>query len=358
MGKLGENIINQETQEGSFLLKKEIKAIKYDFIRALNEIVEESVKTVYSKKKDDVFMLFEKFTNYFTLNYDPFLYLFLMRSHKKDCIVFPPTQESKKQSAQSSFPGTDSEKSLYSMVKDIKEKGKITLDIEGEKLPHELKPIKLSKVTKVDLLTIASLFLKGKYKKKKDLEECVNSVLEESESSKKKLRVDDGCREKNGKLICGQQLFPEEPNLIFLHGACHLFNNENGDVEKIKANQGKAFNKILCQRLEEGKDIVCVLKNTSEGKLNQIESNKYLDESYKRLSKIKGNMVILGSALNENDNHIFSAINENKDIEKVYISTSEREKKDYYEKGNNYFSNKETILFDYNTIKWDQCVKD
>ena len=53
-------------------------------MRAAGNIVTKEVKNVYQEKNKGVYLLLKKFTNYFTLNYDPLLYLLLMKFKKDD----------------------------------------------------------------------------------------------------------------------------------------------------------------------------------------------------------------------------------------------------------------------------------
>ena len=58
--------------------------VKSDFMKSAYKIAKEGVKEIYSDKNYGVGILFENFTNFFTLNYDPFLYLMLMKYKKTD----------------------------------------------------------------------------------------------------------------------------------------------------------------------------------------------------------------------------------------------------------------------------------
>ena len=47
-------------------------------------IVKENIKEVYQEKTQGVHLLLKNFSNYFTLNYDPLLYLLLMKFKKNN----------------------------------------------------------------------------------------------------------------------------------------------------------------------------------------------------------------------------------------------------------------------------------
>lgn len=62
-----------------FLTKYVHNKIKLDFMQATHEIVKSKMKDIYAEKNDGIFLLLNNFTNYFTLNYDSFLYLLLLK---------------------------------------------------------------------------------------------------------------------------------------------------------------------------------------------------------------------------------------------------------------------------------------
>ena len=72
----------QNSKYNSFLSKYTQRKIKSDFMKATYSLVKNQVKEVYNEKNRDIYQLLKKFTNYFTLNYDPHLYLLLMKFKK------------------------------------------------------------------------------------------------------------------------------------------------------------------------------------------------------------------------------------------------------------------------------------
>lgn len=89
IGKLIGDIKN----ENEFLKKYIGNKIKYDFMRAAHEIVKSEIKNIYTEKNEGIFLLFKNFTNYFTLNYDSFLYLLLLnfKLEEKRTIAIQPS---------------------------------------------------------------------------------------------------------------------------------------------------------------------------------------------------------------------------------------------------------------------------
>ncbi len=53
--------------------------VKSDFMKSAYEIAKDGIKNIYQEKNEGMGILFKNFNNFFTLNYDPFLYLLLMK---------------------------------------------------------------------------------------------------------------------------------------------------------------------------------------------------------------------------------------------------------------------------------------
>ena len=56
--------------------------IKLDFMKATYEIVQGKTDKIYKEKNKDIHLLLKNFNHYFSLNYDPLLYLLLMKFKK------------------------------------------------------------------------------------------------------------------------------------------------------------------------------------------------------------------------------------------------------------------------------------
>lgn len=65
--------------DNTFLRNFVQNRIKLDFMTALQKIVTKEIKQVYKEKNAGIYLLLSHFSNYFTLNYDSFLYLLLLR---------------------------------------------------------------------------------------------------------------------------------------------------------------------------------------------------------------------------------------------------------------------------------------
>ena len=93
MAKLKSQII-EDTEHKDFLSPYIGKNIKIDFMKATQSILYAKIGTIYKSKNRGIYQLLEKFTNYFTLNYDLFLYLLLMEFKRDNSYGIAPPQAS------------------------------------------------------------------------------------------------------------------------------------------------------------------------------------------------------------------------------------------------------------------------
>lgn len=332
-----------QSNDSTFLKNYIERKVKLDFMKATNKIVQDSIKKVYQEKNQGIYLLLKNFTKYFTLNYDPFLYLLLMKFKKDEgdsgkALAIQNTslfQEDELNSSQNN---------IYAEIKEARESGIIDISIGNNKSSIDLKNIKKSQFEAI---------IKGYNEREKkgwtfkDISTvCTKIWKEESNNNQAELYINDGFQ---------QGLFTsnKEQNLYFLHGTFHIIKNKK-ETQKITAKQNKSF----CEKLEEAihdedKGIVCVLTNESNEKKTQIEKNSYLSGCFNNLSKIDGSLVILGSSLAENDKHIFNQIS-NSGITQIYISSSEDNKKRDFKRASSLFKNMKITLFNYKTISYKE----
>lgn len=338
-------------EENVFLKKYVRNKVKFDFMQATHEIVKSEIKNIYAERNEGVFLLLLNFTNYFSLNYDSFLYLLLLKYKLSDA------QENNSVAFQSSIDFIEEDlnvkqNNIYAEIRKAREEGILTVNIGDENTTMK-KPF--SKLTKTHFSTEVKVYSKTNNKgwKTTDIDRVVKKIFEEEHQYRVLTKVDDGSRQLN--------LFGEQPelvfdlksrtqNLFFLHGAFHIYKDGNL-VKKISQNTEKALYDKLEQVInDEEKDIVCVFQH--KNKTDVIESNGYLLKCLNKLGELKGNMVIIGSSLADNDDHIFEKIN-NSDIETVYISTLRKKKEECFQLANKKFSLKKIVLFDAETISYE-----
>lgn len=347
IGKLEEDIAPD-----NFFLRKYIRnKIKFDFMQAVHEIVKSEIKTIYAEKNEGIFLLLQNFTNYFSLNYDSFLYILLLKykpinNELNNAIVFQPSIK---------FIEEDMDKrqnSIYREIKEARLKGELEINLGDES--NSIKK-SFSILTRTHFSTEVKEYSKTNKKgwKTKDIDKVVKSIFEEEERNRLLNKVDDGSRQLN---IFGDEyqfVFDtnsKTQNLFFLHGAFHIY-KDGKSVKKITQQSDKA----LYERLEEilnneEQDVVCVFQQ--DDKIDAINQNEYLLNCYNKLSGLTGNMVIIGSSLADNDNHVFEQIN-NSHIDAVYISIMAKEIEKISELAKAKFPSKEVYFFDAESVSYE-----
>ena len=173
IGRLTDDI----NPENHFLKKFVNNKIKIDFMKATQSIVKSAIKNVYSEKNSEVYLFLKNFTNYFTLNYDPFLYLLLLhykssKLKEKTTLVLQPSLKFIEEDLNAR------ESNIYAEIKHARDNG--TLELSGvddaAATTSELKTLK-----KARFITVITEYSERNSKgwKKKDIELAVNLILEE-----------------------------------------------------------------------------------------------------------------------------------------------------------------------------------
>ena len=344
LGKVEEDIDNNNT----FLKKYTKNKIKFDFMKALHEIVKEKTNSIYAEKNEGVWILLKQFSNYFSINYDAFLYMLLLK--------FKSSKNSKNSMAiegSLDFAGNkldDEFQNIYSEIKKARDNGVIKIDI-GDSTTEA----SLSDMTKTSFFSNIKIYAKNNNKTWSDriIKKVIDKIIKKKKVDLVSLRVNDGSKVMN---LFGNELEfvfdvnSVTQNLFFLHGAFHII--KDGDyIKKITQSTDKALYEKLEELLNnDKKDIVCVFQ--SENKLDAIQDNPYLLHCYNKLAELTGNLVIIGSSLDDNDNHIFHKINES-EIKNIYVSALKKEVDTYSEKLREKFPEKNLYLFDAETISYE-----
>ncbi len=348
--KFIEKLSNDINCNNTFLKKYVENKVKYDFMKAAHGIVKHEIKNIYAEKNKGIYMLLKNFTNYFTLNYDSFLYLLLLNFKLSDAenettIAIQSTLKFIEEDM------NESQGNIYNEIKQAREDGTLNIDTGGDS-NSVLKP--MGELTKTHFIAEIKAYSKSQNKnwKSLDIEKVVKSILEEEKKNKILKKVDDGSQL---SLFGNIEEFvfdtkKETQNLFFLHGAFHIY--KDGKKEK-KITQ--TSDKALYDRLEEiinseERDIICIFQ--AEDKIDEINKSEYLKKSYNKLSKLSGVLVIIGCSLSDNDSHVYRKINSS-EVNTIYISSKETSKKNDYKKANKFFTDKEIILFDRETITYE-----
>lgn len=342
IGKL-KDCLKAELNLTNFLSSYIENKVKFDFMKSASSIVREKVKNIYQDRNKEIHLLFRNFSNYFTLNYDTLLYLILMKFKKSnlspsESIAFQTSLNFKQQHL------NETQSNIYREIREARSNGRIITEIN-------------SQTWESDLNTVKKSFFQNRIEdyrdqnnkdwKNKDIKVVCDQIWEEENSERKLNGINDGFQ---------YNLFQDsqnDQNVFFLHGSFHLYEDEK-NIKKITQKQSKA----VYERLEEiihasEKDIICIFTSESDSKVSQIEANQYLSKCFSKLSDLSGNLVILGASLNDNDKHVFDAINQS-EIYRIYISSSNsnKGKSKAFRKARNFFPEKDMILFDYTTISY------
>lgn len=312
--------------------------VKKDFIKACFSIVKDSIKNIYAEKNDGIGLFFSNFTNYFSLNYDPLLYLLLLKyKYNDNLLVF-----------NNSIPFKEIDLNIqtsevYKMIKDIYSTyKKDILDNDGNKILEK----DFSLLTRTDFEKQLNEVLKSK--KIKPNKKCLEVLYEELLASSIKFDVNDGFAFSRNSL-----LFEYKPeinrNLFFLHGAFHLYKDKKSIYKITKMNE-KALYDVIDEILDnDSKELLCVF--TNENKIDEINKSPYLKNNLDNLSTLSGSLVIIGSSLDDNDKHIFDTIDKS-NVNRIYFASSINGYEKDYERLKVLFSNKDIELFDRDTISY------
>lgn len=338
IGKLIEDLNND------FLRKFISNKIKLDFMEATHSIVKKSIKHVFAEENEGIFILLKNFTNYFTLNYDEFLYILLLQykksSIKETTIGFP--NEIKWIEDDINTSGNN----IYEEIKELRNRGTITISNSDSDFESNMSMLRKSHFVQE---AIEYGKKNGKNWTQKEINRITEYILEEENKNRVLSKVEDGFEQLS--LIGDDFVFKldnYEQNLFFLHGAFHIYKDRN-TIKKITSKTDKALYSRLEEIINEDRNEIVTVFQTID-KQNVINENEYLKYCYDKLKTLKGSVVIIGSSLAENDRHIFNSINDSL-VEKVYISTFGDEKLTYT-KANKYFDKKQIILFDAKSISY------
>lgn len=346
IGRLTDDI----DSKNNFLKKFVSNKIKMDFMQSTHEIVKAAIKNVYAEENAGVYILLNSFTNYFTLNYDPLLYLLLLnfKSNKNKENAALATEPSLK------FVEEDLNaraSNIYAEIKHARENGTLVISgVDGNASTMSF----LSSLTKAHFVTEISEYSKRNNKgwKKKDIKMVVDSILEEEKNHKYLKKVDDGSKQ---QIFLGTEsefifdIKSTTQNLFFLHGAFHIY-KDGLSVKKITQKSDKALYERVEDILNNDElELVCVFQ--TENKKDEIVRNPYLNKCLNKLNTPSGAMVIIGSSLDDNDDHIFAEIKSSR-IETLFISTLAKDKEQTFEKAIRKFPSKTIHLFDALTISY------
>jgi hypothetical protein len=232
---------------------------------------------------------------------------------------------------------------LFKLIDTAYQEAKLTINFQDKTINRTLKNI-----TKSDFNNQVKKIIKNQYPntKDKEIKRITKIYFENLRQDHRTLDINDGFQ---GELF-NEDFKNSLQNVFFIHGAFHIYQNGK-NIKKITQTSDKALYQNIDEIIDaEDKDIVCILK--PDNKFEDIEQNNYLKNSLYKLSEIEGELVIFGSALSENDNHIFNKINDNMQITTVYLSTCPENLQSTSIRALEVFPNKEIGYFDYKTVSY------
>ena len=339
IGTCKAQIIEIDNPYANFMKRYYHNKIKLDFMKSVTQIVTKEIKNIYQEKNEEIYLLFKQFDTFFTLNYDPFLYQLLI-SYKKDnkekSIVFEHTLPFIKQQME------EASQEILEEIENGYKSGVLTIN-----MGFDQKQLELNKLNKADFEKEMKLYF-GDRVSNKELKKVIEHFWKNKDSDKAKVleKVDDGFGLFGKKLT---YLNPKTQNLFFLHGAFHLY-QRGKSISKITQQSEKALYQKIEDVVEDtDENIICIFSDVN--KVDEMIENEYLQNGLNKLSEVEGTLLILGSSLADNDSHIFQKLNESK-VEKIYYASCERNKVNDIENARKFFSEKEIILFDRDTISY------
>ncbi|MGP1511583.1 MAG: DUF4917 family protein [Treponema sp.] len=318
--------------------------IKLDFMKAVTQLVTREEKNIFQEKNEKIYLLLKQFDNFFTLNYDPFLYQLLMTYKIKG------TEHQQAIAFSNTFPFVkdlmeNEDKELFDIIQRAYDTGTLTVDI-----PNEASKSKdLNNLTKAKFTQEINTLLESKYGKQQ-IKACVDQLWRHKAAAKKEFidKIDDGFGLFGNELLYQN---PQTQNLYFLHGAFHIY-KKGKSIYKITQQSEKALYQRIEEIVENGQEnVLCIFSD--KNKEAEIKGETYFINGLNKLESLEGALVILGSALSDNDAHIFTQIQKSK-IHKVYISSFETDINDNMKKAKKWFPEKEIIFFDIKTITYNK----
>ncbi len=154
-------------------------------------------------------------------------------------------------------------------------------------------------------------------------------------------------------------------DIHYLHGAMHLFDDGDEIIKKTYSNSGVLLVTQVKEALENGTYPIFISEGDSTQKMTKILHSAYLNHCYKSLrSKGKatggGDIIIFGTNLKKNDQHILDAILQS-NLTRIFVGVSDTKSADHLHaqvsernKKLKAHQQKSVILYDYRTTNpWE-----
>ncbi len=141
----------------------------------------------------------------------------------------------------------------------------------------------------------------------------IESKLESVKHNKEamKLKIRDG-------FIGDRWSIDNDQTVFYLHGALHLIESSDKTV-KVTQDEFKKMIEKVKEKWDEGYEPLTVLESSPEEKVERINQLPYLTKCFNEFQHISGTLVAHGLSFMNSDQHIIDAINNNSNIEKIYV---------------------------------------
>ncbi|MFZ4656331.1 MAG: DUF4917 family protein [Caldilineaceae bacterium] len=111
----------------------------------------------------------------------------------------------------------------------------------------------------------------------------------------------------------------ERTDVFYLHGALFLYAKENKVYKQTWTDSTQSVHSLVETSIASGKYPLCITEGNSEQKVRRINRNTYLSFAMQKLRGVRKPLVIFGHSLGSGDEHILTAIAENKSIPAIYV---------------------------------------
>lgn len=330
------------------VLEKWITAkLRQEFVETLFKRLPKSLKDINGydiQKVNSYKYFFSLFNNTFTLNYDPLIYWMFLNftNHgEQDFLELIDLKETMENTEKSSSDYKKIEMKFLSKIQKCQSnvrKGFLKNYMDSANDDYKVKVFYKDDCLMDETLGNAKFVTSTVFEKV--YSSMVNELENLSETAKNEKNKIDSCVDTsidnkthelkvsqtdfNIKLFDGfvnkkwKQEDVANQTLYFLHGALHLVENFAG-TEKIQADDdGKMLDNIE-KAWQKGYESLIVLEGSAQDKKNRIANSPYLKSCFESFENIKGNLVSFGLAFEDSDNHIVEAINNNYNLENIYI---------------------------------------
>ncbi len=113
----------------------------------------------------------------------------------------------------------------------------------------------------------------------------------------------------------------------YLHGALHLFDAGDQIIKKTYKNSGIELITQVRNSLSSGIYPVFISEGDSSQKMTKIIHNGYLNHCYRCLKEVNRDLVILGTYLKDNDNHILDGLLQGT-VKNIFLGVSREDSPD------------------------------